>query len=256
MNDQGFSDVQKRYLEGFTSGLQIAQRMRGLPAPAASAQPLSTGPSGETAPAGPEVIHFEAQNRFTAEGKKLVAEEKAKRERHPLDRWDELLKRAEAGEFPKGTDIFCTKFFGLFYVAPAQDSYMCRLRLPNGILNTYQLRGIADLAERYAGSYSHVTTRANLQIREIKAQDGPSVLMGLYEFGIINRGAGADNIRNITGSPTAGIDSQELIDTRPLARELHYYILNHREFYGLPRKFNIAFDGGGTIGVLEDTNDI
>jgi ferredoxin-nitrite reductase len=256
MSDQGFSDVQKRYLEGFTSGLQIAQRMRGLPAPAASAQPLSTGPSGETGPAGPEAIHFEAQNRFTAEGKKLVAEEKAKRERHPLDRWDELLKRAEMGEFPKGTDVFCTKFFGLFYVAPAQDSYMCRLRLPNGILNAYQLRGIAELAERYAGGYSHVTTRANLQIREIKAQDGPSVLMGLYELGIINRGAGADNIRNVTGSPTAGIDPQELIDTRPLARELHYYILNHRELYGLPRKFNIAFDGGGTIGVLEDTNDI
>jgi ferredoxin-nitrite reductase len=256
MNDQGFSDLQKRYLEGFTSGLQIAQRMRGLPAPAASAQPLSTGPSGETAPAGPEVIHFEAQNRFTSEGKKLVAEEKAKRERHPLDRWDELLKRAETGEFPKGTDVFCTKFFGLFYVAPAQDSYMCRLRLPNGILSSFQFRGIADLAERYAGGYSHVTTRANLQIREIKAQDGPSVLMGLYELGIINRGAGADNIRNVTGSPTAGIDPQEFIDTRPLARELHYYILNHREFYGLPRKFNIAFDGGGTIGVLEDTNDI
>src|SRR5918998_2030391 len=188
MSDQGFSDVQKRYLEGFTSGLQIAQRMRGLPAPAASAQSLSTEPSRET--------------------------------------------------------------------APAQDSYMCRLRLPNGILSSFQLRGIADLAERYAGGYSHVTTRANLQIREIKAQDGPKVLMGLYELGIINRGAGADNIRNITGSPTAGIDPQELIDTRPLARELHYYILNHREFYGLPRKFNIAFDGGGTIGVLEDTNDI
>ena len=126
----------------------------------------------------------------------------------------------------------------------------------SSILSSFQLRGIADLAERYAGGYSHVTTRANLQIREIKAQDGPKVLMGLYELGIINRGAGADNIRNVTGSPTAGIDPQELIDTRPLARELHYYILNHREFYGLPRKFNIAFDGGGTIGVLEDTNDI
>src|SRR5918992_562846 len=237
-------------------GFFRAKKMRGRPAAVACSPPFRPEKRRDAAPAGPEAIHFEAQNRFTSEGKKLVAEEKAKRERHPLDRWDELLKRAEAGEFPKGTDIFCTKFFGLFYVAPAQDSYMCRLRLPNGVLNSFQFRGIADLAERYAGGYSHFTTRANLQIREIKAQDGPSVLMGLYELGIINRGAGADNIRNITGSPTAGIDPQELIDTRPLARELHYYILNHREFYGLPRKFNIAFDGGGTIGVLEDTNDI
>ncbi len=255
MTDQGFSDAQKRYLEGFTSGIQIAQRMRGLPGAAGESAPAQRL-NGDAAPAAPEAIHFEAQNRFIAEGKKLVAEEKAKRERHPLDRWDELIKRAEAGEFPKGTDVFCTKFLGLFYVAPAQDAYMCRLRLPNGILSSHQFCGVADLAERYGGGYSHVTTRANLQLREIKAQDGPKVLMGLHELGIINRGAGADNIRNVTGSPTAGIDPQELIDTRPLARELHYYILNHRELYGLPRKFNIAFDGGAAISVLEDTNDI
>jgi ferredoxin-nitrite reductase len=72
----------------------------------------------------------------------------------------------------------------------------------------------------------------------------------------VPRGSGADNIRNVTATPTAGIDTQELIDTRPLAKEMHYYILHHREMYGLPRKFNIAFDGGGTIAALEDTNDI
>ena len=55
---------------------------------------------------------------------------------------------------------------------------------------------------------------------------------------------------------SAGIDPDELIDTRPLCRELHYTILQHRELYGLPRKFNIGFDGGGRIAVLEDTNDI
>ncbi len=70
------------------------------------------------------------------------------------------------------------------------------------------------------------------------------------------RGAGADNIRNITGGPTAGIDPQEIYDTRPLGLSLHHAILNHRELYGLPRKFNIAFDGGGAVSALEDTNDI
>jgi len=82
------------------------------------------------------------------------------------------------------------------------------------------------------------------------------VLMGLHDLGIVNRGAGADNIRNVTASPTAGIDPQELIDTLPLARQMHHYILNHREMYCLPRKFNIAFDGGGRVSALEDTNDI
>ena len=78
----------------------------------------------------------------------------------------------------------------------------------------------------------------------------------MQELGLTSRGSGADNIRNITGSPTAGIDPQELIDTRPLCSAMHHYILNHREMYGLPRKFNIAFDGGGKVPVLEDTNDI
>jgi ferredoxin-nitrite reductase len=81
-------------------------------------------------------------------------------------------------------------------------------------------------------------------------------LTAIDELGLTSRGAGADNIRNLTGSPAAGIDPQELYDTRPLCRALHHHILNHRELYGLPRKFNIAFDGGGRLSVLEDTNDI
>ncbi|MBI2294474.1 MAG: NirA family protein [Betaproteobacteria bacterium] len=241
-----FSEEQKQYLQGLASGVAIA-RLHGR---------AGRGAAAQDAPAGPERIHFEAQNRFLAEGKKLAAEEQAKRAKHPLDMWDELRARARKGEFPKGTDVFLTKFFGLFYAAPAQDSYMCRLRLPNGILTAHQLRGVADLAERFGGGYSHVTTRANLQIREVGARDALKVLTALYELGIVNRGSGADNIRNVTGDATAGISPQELIDTRALCRDMHYTILNHRELYGLPRKFNIAFDGGGPIAVLEDTNDI
>ena len=56
--------------------------------------------------------------------------------------------------------------------------------------------------------------------------------------------------------PPPGIDPQELLDTRPYAREWHYHILNDRSLYGLPRKFNVAFDGAGKIAVLEETNDI
>jgi ferredoxin-nitrite reductase len=118
------------------------------------------------------------------------------------------------------------------------------------------MRGLADLAQDCAGGYVDVTTRANLQFREIGPRQTVPLLMGLNDLGVIHRGSGADNIRNVTASPTAGIDPQELIDTRALAREMHHYILNNREMYGLPRKFNIAFDGGGAISALEDTNDI
>ncbi len=133
---------------------------------------------------------------------------------------------------------------------------MCRLRMPGGILNTLQVRGVAAIADELGGGYADVTTRANLQVREIAAGHAPEVLTRLADLGLTSRGSGADNVRNVTGSPTAGIDAQELIDTRPDARRIHHHILNHRELFGLPRKFNIAFDGSGTIPVLEDTNDV
>ena len=86
--------------------------------------------------------------------------------------------------------------------------------MPGGIVTSRQFRGVADLAEQFGGGYADVTTRANLQIREIGPQHTVDVLMGLHDLGIVNRGAGADNIRNVTARPTAGIDPQELIDTR------------------------------------------
>jgi ferredoxin-nitrite reductase len=133
---------------------------------------------------------------------------------------------------------------------------MCRLRIPNGVLKHWQFAGMADLAERLCGPYCHVTTRANLQLREIPPKNTVALIEGIQDLGLCSRGSGADNIRNVTGTPTAGIDPQELIDTRPYAREWHFHILNDRSLTGLPRKFNVAFDGAGKIAVLEDTNDI
>jgi ferredoxin-nitrite reductase len=253
VNMDEFNEEQKNYLQGFASGIAAARAARGLPGFAAAP---AAKPAQESEPAGPEAIHTRAQNRFLESGKKLCPEEMAKRAKNPLDMWDDINAFAREKRVPKGTDVLLFKFHGLFYVAPAQDSFMCRLRLPNGILSSHQLCGVASIAEDLAGGYSHVTTRANLQLREIAPENTVKVLTALCELGLTSRGSGADNIRNITGDPTAGIAAQELIDTRPLCRELHHYILNHREMYGLPRKFNIAFDGGGPIPVLEDTNDI
>ena len=244
-----FDDQQKQWLQGFVSGIEARKAADKL-----VNRPTAGGAVGT--PIGPDALQHAAQDRAVAAGGKLIPEEMAKRARHPLDRWDEVVARAEAGQFPKGVDVLLTKYHGLFYVAPAQDSFMCRLRIPNGILNAWQMRGLAEAADSFGGGYADVTTRANLQIREIPASHAIDLLLAVQDLGLTARGSGADNIRNITGSPTAGIDPQELYDTRPLCRAMHHYILNHREMYGLPRKFNIAFDGGGRVPVLEDTNDI
>ena len=250
MSGQDFNDEQKRYLEGFVSGVQASRAAAGL-------KPLAgSGQTSAAQPSGPDAAHLEAMARFEARGKKLSAEEKTKREEHPFDAYARLKEESAKGQYPKGADNFRWRFHGLFYVAPAQNAYMCRLRLPNGILTHWQLAGVADIAERYCKGYGHVTTRANLQVREIAAENAVAVLEGLSEIGLVAKGSGADNIRNVTGSPTAGIDPQELLDSRPYARAWHHHILNDRSLYGLPRKFNVAFDGGGVVPVLEDTNDI
>ena len=246
-NEMAFTEEQKNYLDGFVAGSQL---VRSLSLPVVGA---STAPAHQAISTDPNLA---AQDRFIAAGKKLCAEEQAKRNLNGLDTWDLVLDHARDGRFPRGTDVFLMKFQGMFYVAPAQDSFMCRLRFPGGICTSAQFRGVADLAEKFGGGYVDLTTRANLQIRQIGPKHTPDVLMGLHDLGIINRGAGADNIRNVTASPTAGIDPQEIFDTRDLAKRMHHYILNRRELYGLPRKFNIAFDGGGRISALEDTNDI
>ncbi len=240
-----FTIDQKRYLEGFASGVTAARAQRGaLPA------------AGNAQPSGPDAIHLAAQDRFTAAGKKLAEQEKWKRDEHPFDAYRRLKQQARDNVPPKPADNFRWRYYGLFYVAPAQTSYMCRLRIPNGVLSSWQMAGLADIADSCAGGYSHVTTRANLQMREIEPKHAVKLIEGIESLGLWARGSGADNIRNVTGSATAGIDPQELLDTRPYAREWHFHILNERALYGLPRKFNVAFDGGGLIPTLEDTNDI
>jgi ferredoxin-nitrite reductase len=242
-----FTDEQKRYLEGFTTGLQIGRVGRGLGGGQAKVN---------AEPVGPDAAHFKAQDRVLASGRKLADQEKFKREEHPFDAYPRLKQQASTKSPPSPADNFRCRYHGLFYVAPAQDSYMCRLRIPNGVLKHWQFAGMADLAERLCGPYCHVTTRANLQVREVLPKNAVALIEGIQDLGLCSRGSGADNIRNVTGTPTAGIDPQELIDTRPYAREWHFHILNDRSLYGLPRKFNVAFDGAGKIAVLEDTNDI
>ncbi len=279
MADGGFDSDQQSYLQGFALGADVARKVRGLPvltdsaaAPAAPAAPagpagpagsvVQVGPAGAIADAAANVptaltpVHAEAQHRTIEAGGKLSKEEAAKREKDPFGMWTQMTTAAAADEYPQGTDVFLYKFQGLFYVAPNQDSFMCRLRIPGGHLNAWQFRGLADLCERSGGGYLDCTTRGNLQIREIPASDGPALLETLNELGILPRGSGGDNVRNVTAAATSGVDPQELIETLPIAKRMHYHIVNHRDLYGLPRKFNISFDGGGRVATLEDTNDV
>ncbi len=261
----GFSKEQQAYLQGLMLGTDVARKINKLPVLSGSGSSNSISNSIQIGASSTNsqvpnghltTLHALAQQRCESSGKKLVTEEIAKRDKDALEMWDDIRARAARGEFPKGTDVFLTKYHGLFFVAPTQNSFMCRMRLPGGVLRSDQLAGLAQLADDCAAGHVDITTRANLQIREIPAQHAMNLLIGLRDLGIVTLGAGADNIRNVTCSPLSGLDATELIETLPLAKELHYHILHRRELFGLPRKFNIAFDGSGRISSLAETNDI
>ena len=121
-----FTLDQKRWLEGFASGA------------AADSWSRRTAPAGAPAPAeptGPDAAQLKAQDRTASAGKKLVDQEKWKRAEHPMDAYERLKTEALGGAKPKPEDNFRWRYHGLFYVAPAQDALMCRLRIPGGILN-------------------------------------------------------------------------------------------------------------------------
>lgn len=246
----GFTPEQKEYLAGFMAGCT----QRGLfPYVGTSADGLVTtdaarGGTNQAAPAA-EAIHGFPLGEVTKQ-------ELWKHAENPLDSWDRVVAHAEQNTFPNEEDTFRLRYFGLFYVAPAQNSFMLRCRIPAGELSAHQLRGLADIADDFGNGQAAITTRSNLQIREIAPPNLVNVLTRLQGLGLTAKGSGVDNIRNITASPTAGFDPQELIDTRPFAHAMHHYILNHRDLYGLPRKFNIAFEGGGAVDTVADTNDI
>ena len=252
--DYAFNLEQKEYLQGLFAGLASGGlrtfvghlpdgRITNVPAPGLENR----------------AAEFEPPRQKTVHGtpvEDLCQQEIWKLEQHGLDTWDKLVAHAEQDKFPDKPDTFRFRYHGLFYVAPAQNAIMLRCRIPAGELTAFQMRGLADIAEQWGGGYADITTRANIQIREIPPRYMVKCVLKLQEIGLTSRGSGVDNIRNITATPTAGIDRDELIDTRPFAKGVHHYILNNRDMYDLPRKFNIAFEGGGAISAVADTNDI
>jgi ferredoxin-nitrite reductase len=232
---QKLTAEQAAYLEGLFAGL----RNRGL-------RFSDTAPNPAAAPTGAPQASLDD----------LIPEERIKRELHPLDAYSLLLQHAAADQAPDKENTFRFKWQGLFYLTPNKEAYMCRMRIPGGALKSFQFREIANIAKELTTGYIQITTRANLQIRLILPKNAPEVLRRIQSIGLHTRGAGADNVRNLTCDPTSGFDPDELIETLPIANEVGQVIINHREFYDLPRKFNIAFHGGGRISTVEDTNDI
>ncbi|MBE9119409.1 precorrin-3B synthase [Tychonema sp. LEGE 07199] len=145
---------------------------------------------------------------------------------------------------------------GLFYGSRARDGVLSRMRIPGGILSVQQCWSIANLVDRYSTGCLQITNRANLQIRELHSEIPPEVWQDLQELGLASRRVEVDPIRNMMASPTAGIDRQQLLDTRPLVKAWDDYLQTHPELAELSAKFSIGFDGGELVSIRNLRNDI
>jgi ferredoxin-nitrite reductase len=153
------------------------------------------------------------------------------------------------------------KWLGVFFRPVTPGKFMLRMRLPNGILTSTQIRVLADVVQRYGeDGNADITTRQNIQLRGVRVEDIPDIFSRFQPVGLTSVQSGMDNVRNITGSPVAGIDAAELIDTRELVQQVQDMITNkgegNPEFTNLPRKFNIAIAGGRDNSVHAEINDL
>jgi sulfite reductase (ferredoxin) len=134
--------------------------------------------------------------------------------------------------------------------------FMLRIRIPNGLLQSAQLRTIADLTRRYARGTADLTVRQNIQLHWITIEDLPEVLEQLWSVGLNTTGACGDVARNITGCPVAGVDAGELCDASGLALEVDRMLAGNAEFYNLPRKFKISITGCRVWCPYPEINDV
>lgn len=153
------------------------------------------------------------------------------------------------------------KWLGVFFRPVTPGKFMMRMRIPNGILTSGQTRVLGEILQRYGDDgTADITTRQNIQLRGIRIEDLPEIFRKFDQAGLTSIQSGMDNVRNITGSPVAGIDADELIDTRGLVRKVQDMITNNGRgnpsFSNLPRKFNIAIAGCRDNSVHAEINDI
>jgi sulfite reductase (ferredoxin) len=202
---------------------------------------------------------------------KAQKSERLKRAKNP---WEDLAEiRRFAGE---GFDSIPPEWIGTYFrwwgvytqgdgagvvggqggMGRALPFFMLRIRIPNGLLRSDQLRTIASLARRYARGTADLTVRQNIQLHWITIEALPEVLEELWSVGLNTIGACGDVTRNITGCPVAGVDADEICDASSLALEADRMLAGNPEFYNLPRKFKLSITGCRVWCPYPEINDI
>ena len=155
------------------------------------------------------------------------------------------------------------KYAGMFHRKKATPGrFMMRLRLPNGIISSDDMRYFSEVVRPYGPEIGvvDITCRMNIQLRSPPLEDAADILKGLQARGMTSIMSGLDNLRNMVGSPIAGLDEHEIFDTRALSKQIDSWYsgngLGNPEYANMPRKFNIAISGTRDDFSHTNINDI
>ncbi len=197
--------------------------------------------------------------------------ERLKRAKNPWEALEEIREFARKGRssvLPEWTSLYF-RWWGIYTQGDgagavggsggegkSDDYFMFRIRVPNGILRSGQLRTIADLTERHARGVADITVRQNFQLHWISIEAIPEVIDALANVGLISKGACGDVARNLTGCPVAGVAADEICDASSLVLQAAQMLAGNPEFYNLPRKFKISITGCPVWCSYPEINDI
>ncbi|MFZ0686246.1 MAG: nitrite/sulfite reductase [Terriglobales bacterium] len=207
----------------------------------------------------------------TANETKAQRVERLKRSKNPWEGLDEIRQFARKGfaSIPPEWIGTYLRWWGVYTQGDgagvtggqngegrALQCFMVRIRIPNGLLSSEQLRTIADLTHRYARGIADITVRQNIQLHWVTIEALPDLLEALARVGLNTISACGDVTRNVTGCPVAGVDADEICDASPLALEASRLLAGNGDFYNLPRKFKISIAGCRVWCPYPEINDV
>ncbi len=174
---------------------------------------------------------------------------------HDIDEFVDVLGKYERGEIsPEDWRRF--RLVRGTYGQRQDGVQMMRIKIPQGIVTSSQMRALASVAARHSRGFCHVTTRQNIQYHFVKLDVVEEVMRTLADEGMTTREACGNSVRNITGCPFAGTSETEVFDVTPYAEALTRYFLRHPLAAKLPRKFKIAFEGCSEDHAVASINDL
>ncbi|MFC5650495.1 nitrite/sulfite reductase [Paenibacillus solisilvae] len=148
------------------------------------------------------------------------------------------------------------KWAGVYEQKPRDGHFMMRIRINTGIITTAQARAIASIGRDYGRDLIDVTTRQAIQYHWLRVENLPDIFNRLEAVGLYSYEACGDCPRTIVGNPLAGIDTDELMDTRAIVEEVNDFFLMNRDYSNLPRKYKMSISSNIYNNAHAEINDL